>query len=76
MVVIGNYLRLLLIFVPIILGAVYLFPFVNNQMEKIPHIFEILGSSSNTGSVFGNIFEQLSSQDTEQTIKSLEEANK
>jgi hypothetical protein len=75
MLVIGNYLRLLLIFIPLIIGIIYLFPFVNSQMERVDPLLQLFGGTPNSGSVVDTILDRLSPQDAQKIIQSSGESN-
>lgn len=59
--VIGNYVRLLLIFIPIIIGILYVLPFVGQEMEAYS-AFQFFQENLNSQAGIERLIEQFSNQ--------------
>lgn len=60
--VIGNYLRLLLVFIPIIIGILYLLPFFGKEAESSADLFRFLRNSIGGGSEIERLIDQIPQQ--------------
>ncbi|MFH1286950.1 MAG: hypothetical protein ABII02_04345 [Candidatus Magasanikbacteria bacterium] len=73
MLVVGNYLRLLLIFVPIILGLIFLIPVFNSAFQKYEPYFERLRTLIIQSPTSQTVTGQISGKDIDTLIKELQE---
>ena len=63
MLVVGNYLRLFLILAPIIIGIIYLVPFVSDIIKEYNGLISLIGSGSLDQKAISEILQGLSSGD-------------
>lgn len=63
MLVVGNYLRLFLILAPIIIGIIYLVPFVSDIIGEYRNILSLIGSGTFDNKTISEILQGLSNGD-------------